>query len=173
MSDMRKETAPNCSRRSANLAWKELFPRNSTRLFDQEDRRPGSKSRIQTHRQLPARHVRLRRGGHPLEHPGDRLCVHPRHRPVPAVPAGTLSQPRRGVSRRAAIARLASLARTPWRAHDRERPSQPKRHQPYGTGSIFQGAMRAQDFPVRLAPAVVGCRLAKSGAAGAGKVCGR
>jgi hypothetical protein len=26
--------------------------------------------------------------GHPLEHPGDRLCVHPRHRPVPAVPAG-------------------------------------------------------------------------------------
>ena len=48
-------------------------------------------------------HVRLRRGGHPLEHPGSRLCVHPRHRPVPAVPAGLVKGPRRGVSRRAAV----------------------------------------------------------------------
>lgn len=42
-------------------------------------------------------------GGHPLEHPGSRLCVHPRHRPVPAVPAGLVKGPRRGVSRRAAV----------------------------------------------------------------------
>src|SRR5512142_2978231 len=30
-------------------------------------------------------------GETPLEQPGDRLCVHPRHRRVPAVPAGPVT----------------------------------------------------------------------------------
>jgi len=53
--------------------------------------------------------------------PGDRLCVHPRHRPVPAVPAGPVSKPRRGASRRAAITTLARLALTPGGPSDRGR----------------------------------------------------
>src|SRR5215469_13231330 len=42
------------------------------------------------HRPLPQGLVRLRRGRHPLEHPGDRLHAHPGHRPLPAVPAGLM-----------------------------------------------------------------------------------
>ena len=36
----------------------------------------------------PRGHVRLRGGRHPLEQPGDRLCVGPGHRPLPTVPSG-------------------------------------------------------------------------------------
>ena len=39
----------------------------------------------------PRGHVRFRGGSLPLDQPGDRLCVHPRHRPVPAVPAGPVT----------------------------------------------------------------------------------
>ena len=43
---------------------------------------PGSRS---CYRAVAARHLRLREGCHPLAQPGDRLRLHPGHRPVPAV----------------------------------------------------------------------------------------
>jgi len=62
------------------------------------------------HRPLPPRHVRLRRGRHPVERPGHRLHPHPRHRPLPAIPAGPLIGASRPASRPgAAIAPAARL----------------------------------------------------------------
>jgi uncharacterized protein DUF4389 len=56
----------------------------------------------------PKSPVRLRRRGHPLECPGDRLHPHPRHRPLSAVPAG-------GIRSRPGMEQTATASKAPAR----------------------------------------------------------